>query len=207
MQILLLCTANQCRSPMAQVLLVQHLARRGLTAGVESAGFRAAGRPAAPHACTVMEDRGLTLSGHVSRTATASMLRGADLVLTMERRHVPSAVSLEHACWPVCFSLGELLVRASAAGPRADGQSLPEWLAAVHAERRPSDLVRDTGTGDVADPIGRPLRSFRETARRLDVALGRLVDLAAPRAVAEPPRAQPRRRSRLAGRHGTLHRR
>ena len=43
--VLLLCTANQCRSPMAEVLLRHHLAAAGIEATVSSAGLYEGGAP------------------------------------------------------------------------------------------------------------------------------------------------------------------
>ncbi len=83
--ILMVCTGNICRSPMAEALLRQRLALRGVRAGVESAGLAAlVGRPADPEAQALMLERGLDLSGHRARQLTPELLRGSDLVLVME---------------------------------------------------------------------------------------------------------------------------
>jgi protein-tyrosine-phosphatase len=88
--ILYVCTANQCRSPIAMALMRKQLQQLGLGEDwqVESAGTWAIdGFPATNYAIQVMEERGLLLKDHRSRKVTAEMLAGMDLVLTMEKNH------------------------------------------------------------------------------------------------------------------------
>jgi protein-tyrosine phosphatase len=84
-RILMVCTGNICRSPMAEVLLAQRLAQRGVRVTVASAGIAAlVGRPADPEAQELMAERGLDLSAHRARQLTPDLLRAFDLVLVME---------------------------------------------------------------------------------------------------------------------------
>jgi protein-tyrosine phosphatase len=88
--ILLVCTANQCRSPMAMVLLRQRLKelKGGEVWQVDSAGtWGLEGIPATDHAIQAMQERGLDLRDHRSRKVTEEMLSSYDLVLTMESFH------------------------------------------------------------------------------------------------------------------------
>ncbi len=89
--ILLVCTGNLCRSPMAEVLLRRKLAREGLDKEgwtVESAGTWAQpGQPASGYAIQVMAERELDLSAHRSKPIDRPMMEKADLVLVMTRHH------------------------------------------------------------------------------------------------------------------------
>ncbi|MGB2895520.1 MAG: low molecular weight protein arginine phosphatase [Anaerolineales bacterium] len=88
--ILFVCSANQCRSPMAEVLFEAFLAEKGEREGwrVESAGVWAYdGARATMNAQEVMAERGLSLSHHLSQLASASLLEQFDLTLVMEHRH------------------------------------------------------------------------------------------------------------------------
>jgi len=88
--VLFVCTANMCRSPMAEVLFKDLLEDRGLQAGwrVQSAGVHATdGQPATELTRQVAAERGLDLSAHHSKPANAARLAGADLVLVMEPAH------------------------------------------------------------------------------------------------------------------------
>ena len=65
-KVLCVCVGNLSRSPMMQAVLQQHLGAAFL---VESAGVREglAGRPANARSVACLKERGVDLSGHVSR--------------------------------------------------------------------------------------------------------------------------------------------
>jgi len=88
-RILLVCTGNICRSPLAAALLSKALHDRDLD-GVEvsSAGTGAwDGAPASEGAYLVALERGLDLSSHRARLLTRELVEESDLVLTMARHH------------------------------------------------------------------------------------------------------------------------
>lgn len=176
--ILLLCTGNQCRSPMAQVLLQHHLDAAGIPARVHSAGELRGGVPASGGSVRAMAARGLDLSGHRSRTMGVDHLRGADLVIGMARRHVREAVLACPEIWGRAFTLKELVRRSEAVGPRGAGQPMAAWLDRLGSGRGPSDLLGDAATDDVDDPIGGPDHIYERTAAELDALIRRFVELA-----------------------------
>jgi protein-tyrosine phosphatase len=166
--VLVLCTGNICRSPMAEVLLADELGRRGVEAAVHSAGLLEDGRPASEHSVTLMAERGLDLSAHASRVMTPTMLEGADLILGMERRHIREAAVLVPACWRRAFTLRELARLVTAAGPRPVAIPLGDWLDTLVAGRTPAAHLGESADDEVADPIGRSLRTYRKCAEALD---------------------------------------
>jgi protein-tyrosine phosphatase len=161
---------------MAEALLADGLARRGVDATVSSAGLLDDGRPADPHSVAVMGDRQLDLSGHASRRMTAELLEAADLIVGMERRHVREAAVAVPEVWPRSFTLRELARRAVAAGPRPADVSLDTWLAELSADRTTADHLGDFTGDDVPDPIGRGVRSFRRCADDLEQLVGVVLD-------------------------------
>lgn len=84
--ILVLCTGNICRSPIAGAVLRSRLSAAGIE--VRSAGTAAmVGEPADPLAVEVAKDQGLDLSAHRGQQATLPLMQGSDLLLVMTREH------------------------------------------------------------------------------------------------------------------------
>ncbi len=90
LSVLLVCTANICRSPMAEALL-KHLVSERTDSGqwtISSAGTWARpGIPASIFSQVVMEEKGLDIRSHQSQPVTEELLSHCDLVLTMEGQH------------------------------------------------------------------------------------------------------------------------
>jgi len=137
---LLVCTGNTCRSPMAEVLAKKLIAERlGCSISeldqngvvVMSAGLAAmaGGRPS-PDAVHVMREMGLPLEDHESQPLTEQLVRHADVILTMTSAHRQAIVS--H--WP-------------------------------EAACRTCLLRRDTG--DISDPIGGTRDVYRQCAEQI----------------------------------------
>src|SRR5690348_10900838 len=92
-QILVLCVGNICRRPTAENRLrrlpVAHSVR------LTYAGLGAlVGHPIEGHAMELLHEHGMDATQHRARQVYAEMLRAADLVLGMERRHLLSAAPL-----------------------------------------------------------------------------------------------------------------
>ena len=88
--LIFVCTANVCRSPMAEALFISWLKRNEIPGEwrVGSMGTWAAkGQPATDYARQVMAERGLDLARHRSRIVSEKLLAQADLVLCMTRSH------------------------------------------------------------------------------------------------------------------------
>lgn len=149
--VVLVCTGNTCRSPLAEVMLKRRLAEkagcaiadltdRGIL--VTSAGIAAMpGAPASNESVVVAADRQLDLSQHAAQQVSERLLRDADLILTMTSGHRQALLS--H--WPEA------------------------------AER--THLICPDGR-DVADPIGGTRELYEHCASQIDAALAdRVADL------------------------------
>lgn len=142
--VVLVCTGNTCRSPMAECLTRRFLADRlGCTIDqleergvlVSSAGLAAMpGGRASAEAVAVMKEYGLDLSSHESQPLTDSLVRQADAILTMTRAHRDAIVG--H--WPEAASRTQLIC--------PDGN-------------------------DISDPIGGPIERYRRCAAQIEQAI------------------------------------
>jgi protein-tyrosine phosphatase len=162
---------------MAEGLLRDRLARRGVPGRVHSVGLLDDGQPASGHGVDVLRTRGIDLSAHRSRRMTADELVGADLVLGMARLHVREAVVLRPQVWPRAFTLKELVRRGEDIGARVRGQSVEEWLLKAHAGRAHTDLLGEATDDDIFDPIGSSRSVYEKTAAEIEDLTDRLVAL------------------------------
>lgn len=183
-KVLLLCSANLCRSPMAAALLHQRLIAAGIPATVDSAGTEhwadlARNDVVAPPGPVraAMASYGIGMPEHCRRAAAAADLTAADLILGMARGHVRWAVVTEPAVWPRAFTLKELVRRGTQAGPRCQGEPLGGWLARAQQGRVVAMLLGDSPDDDIADPMGGPPGGYSATAALLDQLIGRFVAL------------------------------
>jgi protein-tyrosine phosphatase len=136
--ILVVCTGNICRSPMAEGMLKEKLPERlaGRVA-ISSAGTHALhGNRAQPHAIAVMQGLGIDISGHRARQLSGALVRSSDLVLVMEKFHL-RPVKMKSM-------LSSVRVR---------------MLTAYEANGEPYD---------VPDPIGQPITAYEASAAIID---------------------------------------
>jgi protein-tyrosine phosphatase len=187
--LLMVCTGNICRSPMAERIAGSGLRRRlGPAAGrriaVSSAGTH--GRdcePMAPYAAEVLAQAGIDPSGFVARTLTKPVLADADLVLTATRAHRAATVTLLPRVVSRTFTLLEFarLVGDTTVG-ELDAHPAPSpvgSLARLAAARRGQTAPATSGADDLADPYLGPIDGFRACREALAVALATPLDLLA----------------------------
>src|SRR5437867_6412396 len=95
-RILLVCTGNICRSPLAAALLERALVERGIEGlAVASAGTGAwDGAPISEGAYLVGLEHGVDLSNHRAQLLTRELVDQADVILTMSRQHLARAREL-----------------------------------------------------------------------------------------------------------------
>ncbi|GAA1855770.1 low molecular weight protein-tyrosine-phosphatase [Myceligenerans crystallogenes] len=117
-RVMITCTGNICRSPMAEIVLRDRLDAAGLDAVVDSTGVsdEEAGNPIDPRASAALVRRGYAAGdAHVARHAIASDVAARGLVLAMTNQHArrlrdlaPGAdVRLYRTFDPAAYDLGD----------------------------------------------------------------------------------------------------
>jgi protein-tyrosine phosphatase len=180
--ILVVCTGNVCRSPIAAGALRTELERRfgSHAPDVASAGIGAWERSAAtPEAIDAAAERGIDISAHRGRQLVRPIVDDADLVVAMAAEHRKAVADLAANAAPKTFTLKELVRLLEAVPPASVDHEDPRRTLTT----RVADADRLRGQGfegapfdeDVADPIGMPLEMYRAVAWELDEWGKRLV--------------------------------
>jgi len=188
-RVLIVCTANHCRSPIAERLLEFAVAQR-LAApddwDVESAGTDIPGPwPLHPSAASVLAERLPTVAEHYSRQLKPTMIQQADLVLTATRRHRGVVVSMVPAAVGRTFTILQFARLCEQVQPLPDAEPGDAGrLLVVEAKLARSSLQPVPGEDDdLPDPMGRGIAEFEICADRLQDAVDRILrPLAAARA-------------------------
>lgn len=178
--ILVVCTGNICRSPLAELLLRARLAPLGLL--VHSAGTRAIADKGMPReARRVARDWGIAESdaaAHRSRALTDAMIARADLTLTMTVDHRTEAIGRVPGALRRVFTLREFASLTQQVeigmGPESVTSARARLAQAVDriADQRGA---HDPGNLDVIDPYGQPAAVYDQSARELGPAVDRVV--------------------------------
>jgi protein-tyrosine phosphatase len=180
-QVVAVCTANQCRSPIMEHLLQAAADARGLAWSVTSAGTAALrGAPVHPLAAEVLARRGIVVRPDwVSRRLGRSMVLDADLVLTATRDHRSQVAAMVPRAIRRTFTLAEFgILSTQVAADREEAGGRPTPAAPVDfslteiAAARAHAIVDLTRSLDIDDPIGLPIEDFERCAERI----GDLVD-------------------------------
>src|SRR5438105_12022364 len=109
--ILLVCTGNICRSPMAFGFLSHLLDERGASSiALTSAGVQGwDDSPPTPEAIRALQERGIDISNHAARRLNRALIEEADLVLAMAGDHRDAVLRIVPSAAERAFTLKELV--------------------------------------------------------------------------------------------------
>lgn len=175
--VLFVCTANQCRSVLAEAIAQRRFA--GLPFVFESAGLIEGGRPVPPNGVLVAQEWGFDTSRHISRRADVRNLRGWDVILTMSRRHTRELVAADSELWPRVFTVPQFARWLDEHPPRRH-VLIREWIEQEAADRPRSDMIGSNIDDDIADPIDDPPEAWRDLVGELTGYIERIAGNLAP---------------------------
>jgi|SRR5215211_5962299 len=133
-RVLFVCTANICRSPMAEAIFNALAEDSDLPFRAESAGTAALeGRPMAPNAVAVLEEKGIYPDDHRARQVSEAMIAESELVLTMSPQHAATLYRLyRYPSRKKVYTLPQYAIGASV------GESIPDPYGHTMATYRSS---------------------------------------------------------------------
>jgi protein-tyrosine-phosphatase len=145
-KILIVCTGNTCRSPMAEGIAKKIAAERNIVnLEIYSAGIGTIdGQPATDYAIEVSRHWDIDISHHRSAVLTDQMVQEADLILAMAAEHVERIITLDRHARDKTYLL----------------KGFPNTY--------------NPGQERIDDPIGRDLQQYNQTFLELDEVLRRI---------------------------------
>ena len=179
LRILLICTGNICRSPMALGFLADRSGR--LLDGaliVRSAGTWARpGSPPTPEAEASVAERGIDISDHRSTPVSSDLIGWADLIITMTAEQRDEVLDITPDAADRTFTLKELVALLGALPPPEVERSRDALLARVDeaSALRASGRAPAPADADVVDPIGMSDETYRAVAWELEELTDALV--------------------------------
>jgi protein-tyrosine phosphatase len=176
--ILVVCTGNVCRSPIAEGMVRAALARR---VGDDAPEVRSAGTigwegsGAMPESIGAAAERGIDIRSHVARRLTPALLEGADLILAMAQEHREELERIRPEVADRTFTLKELVRLLEALPDPADRDLVARVRAAADLRRSGFEDANELDE-DISDPLGLPVESYRAIAWELEAWIERMSD-------------------------------
>lgn len=166
--VLVVCSAGRCRSPIAAALLGVHAETAAAKLQAHSGALVGAHGAMPPVGVTLMNELGIDLSRHRSLPVTPESMRAADLIFGIDREHVRELISRSPDVRPKTFTLTEFVHRAEQAAPRGRHQRLTDWLDQV-GDGRGDDGADLVGVADdIVDPYAQRPEVWRAVIAQLD---------------------------------------
>lgn len=170
--LLVVCTANQCRSPLGEFLLRRAAEQHGLDWYVSSAGTHAlAGQPMHPNTHRLLVSRRFDIGDWCTTALDSDLLNSADVILTATRQHssylAGAQPQISGKVLPLMRFARRIAIGRQCGQDSAQNGALLEMLEVVRN-------VAVAGVGDaddLPDPVGQPYRKFKSCARLIDTAI------------------------------------
>jgi len=174
-KILVVCTGNLNRSPLAEILLRRSLAEIGVEADIMSAGLAApAGSRVDSKLRKLAGELGVgdEIEAHRSVQLTPNHLAGADLIIGMTREHLDDLARVG------ADPARSATLRTAAWRSRVIGRQdlrFAEWVDRLTAPLPDSARANGAGVEDIDDPIGGRMRQYRAMGAEVNELVNTLV--------------------------------
>jgi protein-tyrosine phosphatase len=107
-RVLVVCSGNICRSPLAQVLLSRLLPNIAIdSAGVLVDHHDLSAHPAVNNSRIVAKENGLDLSNHKAKQLTSELIDDCDLILVMTHEHLEQVAQIARGARAKALLLGQ----------------------------------------------------------------------------------------------------
>ena len=167
--ILVVCSGNICRSPLAEQLLRARLAGATESFRLLSAGTIADdGVPMTEQAVALATQYGAVPQGHRSRLLTEGQIESADVVLTATRAHRAAVVSLVPRASRFSFTLKEFAALVDSLS-REERASLTDAASVVEAAAAQRGFAQHDDD-DIEDPYRQSDEVYERVAAAIDSA-------------------------------------
>lgn len=147
MNIVIVCTGNTCRSPMAEAILKDVLIKKGQQIdefNITSAGISTIdGLDASKHSINALKEMNIDIKSHKSKVLTIDLVENSDLILTMTKSHKDIILN-----------------------------SLPKFSNKVFTLKE----FADNKDIDIIDPFGGNLEIYKITAKDIQNTINKLID-------------------------------
>ncbi len=144
------CTANICRSPMAEYYFRKLIYEKKLPFETMSAGFLNSGNPISKYSMEVLKDNGIEADAHTSTQLNSDIVLDSQLILTMTQSHKNALLDY----FPNSLYKTYTLV---------------EYYNKFH----PDDQIEYL---DIDDPFGMEKEKYEQTFNKIKVLLDEIVD-------------------------------
>lgn len=177
-QILIVCHANQCRSPYGEAIARRLAGNAPLR--FASGGLIGGGRPMPETGRLLAPTYGLNFDSHRSREVDVHDFSGFDLVLTMARAQARELVAADPGAWPRIFTVKQF-ARWVSQRPWSRDSPLGSWLDREAASRSKGSILGASVDDDIADPVALPAAAWRQMVSELTDNLTEIVATLSPR--------------------------
>jgi len=169
LQLLFVCTANVCRSPLAEAIANQRAQQARLNVASTSASVHQVVRRPHPWVLAEIASRGLDLGRTVSQPLSAQLVDSADIILTMTGGHAIDVAVRHQNAVRKTFVLDHFVQVIRPPEPR---EPIDDWLSELLPT--PRSYPMHPGVVNVPDPIDGNDDLFRRVADQIDDLVTRI---------------------------------